>query len=168
MRRLAAVLLMFALSGCGADDVLPAPEAIASPPPSEQVPHRGVALSCGQTRVGLPAMPEGLTRAGSFARLGSLTRQLEVKGVIWRREDEQMYVGVVCGARTAEEFVTLVARSSLTAYKGMPALRWNTRTGVRNFMWLERPGTAVYIAATPGLAAQIRHVAAGVALDQAP
>ncbi|MFF4619373.1 hypothetical protein [Nonomuraea jabiensis] len=167
MRRLAAVLLMFALSGCGADDV-PAPESIASPPPPEQLPHEGLSLSCGQTRVGLPAMPEGLTRAGSFGRLGSLTRPLEVKGVIWRREDEQMYVGVVCGARSADEFVTLVARSSLTAYKGMPALRWNTRTGVRNFMWLERPGTAVYIAATPGLAAQIRHVAAGVALDRAP
>ncbi|MFG6200426.1 hypothetical protein [Nonomuraea sp. JJY05] len=167
MRRLAAVLLMFALSGCGADDV-PAPEAITTPPPSAHVPRKGAALSCGQTKVGLPAMPEGLTRAGSFGRLGSLTRPLEVKGVIWRREDEQLYVGVVCGARTAEEFVTLVASSSLTAYKGMPALRWNTRTGVRNFMWLERPGTAVYIAATPGLAAQIRNVAAGVALDQAP
>ncbi|MGV9383254.1 hypothetical protein ACWDRB_46080 [Nonomuraea sp. NPDC003707] len=167
MRRLAAVLLMFALSGCGADDV-PAPEAIASPPSSAHAPHQGVWLACGQTKVGLPAMPEGMTRAGSFGRLGSLTRPLEAKGVIWRREDEQMYVGVVCGARTAEEFVTLVARSSLTAYRGMPALRWNTRTGVRNFMWLQRPGTAVYIAATPGLAAQIRHVAAGVALDQAP
>ncbi|MEV4582654.1 hypothetical protein AB0K16_56530 [Nonomuraea jabiensis] len=166
MRRLAAVLLMFALSGCGADDV-PVPEAIASPPPVEQVPHKGASLSCGQTRVGLPAMPEGLTRAGSFGRLGSLTRPLEVKGMIWRREDEQMYVGVVCGARSADEFVTLVARSSLTAYKGMPALRWNTRTGVRNFMWLERPGTAVYIAATPGLADLIRDVAAGVALDPA-
>ncbi|MEU6777692.1 hypothetical protein ABZ912_00720 [Nonomuraea angiospora] len=167
MRRLAAVLLMFALSGCGADDV-PAPEAIGSPPPSADASHQGVWLTCGQTRVGLPAMPEGMTRAGSFGRLGSLTRPLEAKGVIWRREDEQMYVGVVCGARTAEEFVTLVASSSLTAYKGMPALRWNTRTGVRNFMWLQRPGTAVYIAATPGLAAQIRHVAAGVALAQAP
>ncbi|MET7337192.1 hypothetical protein [Nonomuraea sp. NPDC005650] len=165
MRRLAAVLLMFALGGCGADD-LPVPEAIGTPPPSAHAAHKGTALTCGQTRVELPAMPEGLARVGSFARLGSLTRPLEVKGLIWRREDEQMYVGVVCGARTADEFVTLVAKSSLTAYKGMPALRWTTRTGVRNFMWLERPGTAVYIAATPGLAAQIRHIAAGVGLDR--
>jgi hypothetical protein len=69
---------------------------------------------------------------------------------------------VVCGVRTAEQFATLVARSTLTAYKGRPALRWTTKRGLRNFMWLERPGTAVYIGATPGLAPQIKHIAAGV------
>jgi hypothetical protein len=29
-------------------------------------------------------------------------------------------------------------------------------------MWLERPGTAVYIGATPGLAGHISRVAAGI------
>ncbi|TMR89458.1 hypothetical protein [Nonomuraea basaltis] len=167
MRRLAAVLLVFALSGCGGGDGVPKSRATATAsadatPPAEPATGETLSLSCGTTKVRLPAMPANLTRAGSFARLHSLTRPLDVKGMIWRENDEQLYVGVVCGVRTAEQFVTLVARSTLTAYKGRPALRWNTRSGLRNFMWLERPGTAVYIGATPGLSPQIRRIAAGV------
>ncbi|MEV1167013.1 hypothetical protein [Nonomuraea sp. NPDC049784] len=168
MRRLAAVLLVFTLAACGSGDTpVSEPESQAMPPPTP-VPHEGRSLACGSTDVKLPAMSKGLIRAGSFARLGSLTRQLEVKGLIWRKNDEELYVGVVCGVRSVEQFVTLVARSTLTAYKGRPALRWTTRTGLRNFMWLERPGTAVYLAATPGLAAQIKQIAAGVTLKPAP
>ncbi|MEQ4714929.1 hypothetical protein [Nonomuraea sp. B19D2] len=168
MRRLAAALLIFALAACGGDDMPGSePESHAMPPPTH-VPQEGRSLACGPTDVRLPAMPEGLTRTGSFARLGSLTRRLEVNGLIWRENDEELYVGVVCGVRTAEQFATLVARSTLTVYKGRPALRWTTRTGLRNFMWLERPGTAVYIAATPGLAAHIKRIAAGVTLSPAP
>ncbi|GAA3244424.1 hypothetical protein [Nonomuraea helvata] len=168
MRRLAAVLLVFALAGCGSGDTpVSEPESHAMPPPTP-VPHEGRTLACGPTDVRLPAMREGLTRRGSFARLESLTRRFEVSGLIWRENDEELYVGVVCGVRTAEQFATLVARSTLTAYKGRPALRWNTRTGLRNFMWLERPGTAVYIGATPGLVGEIRRIAARVALSPAP
>lgn len=85
-----------------------------------------------------------------------------MRGRIWREDDERVYVGVVCGVQTAERFSTLVARSTLTLYQGKPALRWITRTGMRNFMWLERPGTAVYIGATPGLATEIRLIAADI------
>jgi len=111
-------------------------------------------------------MPRTLTRSGTFGRLGSLTRRLTVRGVTWRdAEGEQLRVGVVCGVRTAEQFATLVARSTLTAFRGRPALRWTTRGDLRNFMWLERPGTAVYVAATPGLSAQLRQTAAGISQD---
>ncbi|MFG1709025.1 hypothetical protein ACFLIM_38125 [Nonomuraea sp. M3C6] len=161
MRRLAAVLLIFTLTACGGGDDVPQPQA-TSPPPKPVTTRKSGSLACGATRVQFSAKPAGLTRAGSFARLASLNRPLEVRGVIWRENDEQVYVGVVCGVRTAEQFATLVAGSTLTAYKGRPALRWITRTGLRNFMWLERPGTAVYIGATPGLATQIKQIAAGV------
>lgn len=169
MRRLAAVLLVCALTGCAGGDDVPTPRATTStavtpttPPSPEPARARGLSLSCGAIKVTLPAMPLGLSRAGSFTRLASLTRRLDVEGLVWRRDDEHMYVGVVCGVRTAEQFATVVARSRLTAYKGRPALRWTTRGGLRNFMWLEQPGTAVYIGATPGLAGQIRDIAAGV------
>ncbi|RVX47071.1 hypothetical protein EDD27_9992 [Nonomuraea polychroma] len=166
MRRPTAVLLVLALTGCGAGEV-PEPEptgitATAVPSSPEPARSKTVSLSCGDTDVHLAAVPAELRRAGSFAHLASLARRLDVDGLIWRRNDEHLYVGVVCGVRTAEQFATLVARSTLTAYKGRPALRWTTKRGLRNFMWLERPGTAVYIGATPGLAPQIRHIAAGV------
>ncbi|TYB52737.1 hypothetical protein FXF51_50620 [Nonomuraea sp. PA05] len=176
MRRLAAVLLMFTLTACGAigggdgDSDGRDGGAEARDPrttPSQQEPDvtgsGTLSLSCdGDTDVRVPASPAGLTPAGTFARLDSLTRPHKVEGRIWSDNDERMYVGVVCGVRTAEQFATLVARSALTAYKGKPALRWTTRTGVRNFMWLERPGTAVYIGATPGLADDIRPIAADI------
>ncbi|MFB4272135.1 hypothetical protein [Nonomuraea sp. GTA35] len=169
MRRLAAVLLMLTLAACGAggsgrgggDEVQ---EPWSTPPqPKPAITGSGtVALSCDDTGVRVPASPAGLTPAGTFARLDSLARPLKVEGRIWSDNDERMYVGVVCGVRTAEQFATLVARSTLTAYQGKPALRWTTRTGVRSFMWLERPGTAVYIGATPGLADDIKPIAADI------
>ncbi|MGW0807498.1 hypothetical protein [Nonomuraea sp. NPDC002799] len=167
MRRLAAGFLLLALTACGTGGEAPRPRAEetapATPPLAEPVPGKSSGrLGCGATKVAFPAMPAGLTREGSFARLGSLTRRLTVKGTTWRENDEQVYVGVVCGVRAAEQFATLVDRSTLTAYKGRPALRWTTRTGMYNFMWLARPGTAVYIAATPGLATEIKPIAAGV------
>ncbi|SEH00284.1 hypothetical protein SAMN05444920_11618 [Nonomuraea solani] len=162
MRRLVAALLMFALSACGAGaGEEPAPKA--TPPPSKpEFTRKAIALSCDDTQVRVPATLPGLDRAGSFNRLDSLAKPLKVKGVIWSHNDERVYAGVVCGARTAEQFATLVARSALTVYRGKPALHWTTRTGLRNFMWLERPGTAVYVAATPGLSAEIKPMAADI------
>ncbi|NJP97878.1 hypothetical protein HCN51_52110 [Nonomuraea sp. FMUSA5-5] len=174
MRRLAAVLLMLTLTGCGGaggdgGEVQGSSTTPPSPSPSSSPSHEpagagsdSISLSCDGTDVRVPASPAGLTPAGAFGRLDSLTRPLKVEGRIWSDNDERMYVGVVCGVRTAEQFATLVARSTLTAYKGKPALRWTTRTGVRSFMWLERPGTAVYVGATPGLADDIRPIAADI------
>ncbi|MEU6720914.1 hypothetical protein ABZ897_56475 [Nonomuraea sp. NPDC046802] len=169
MRRLTAVLLMFlTLTACGGKDEVPEPPAQeaahVTPAPVRPAPVKGSSLSCGAAKVVFPAMPEGMAREGSFTRLRSLSRPLRVRGVTWRESDEEVRVGVVCGVRTAEQFATLVSRSSLTVYRGRPALRWNTRGGLRNFMWLERPGTAVYIATTPGLATEIRPIAAGVTM----
>ncbi|TDE20890.1 hypothetical protein E1295_46915 [Nonomuraea mesophila] len=177
MRRTAAMLLVCGLlPGLAACDDLIArarptetptdassrPVHSASPTPEPETQHPAIALSCGSVDVYVPASPAGLARAGSFARLHSLKRRVKVKGLTWQDNDERLYVGVVCGVRTAEQFVTLVARSTLSAYWGKPALHWTTRNGLRNFMWLERPGTAVYIAATPGLAAEIRPLAAEI------
>nr|SBO92007.1 hypothetical protein BN4615_P1521 [Nonomuraea gerenzanensis] len=158
---------MLTLTACGAGGGGEGQEPRTTPPRPEPVTTSGssgstIALSCDGTDVRVPAAPSGLTPAGTFARLDSLARPHKVEGRIWSDNDERMYVGVVCGVRTAEQFATLVARSTLTAYGGKPALRWTTRTGVRNFMWLERPGTAVYIGATPGLADDIRPIAADI------
>ncbi|GAA4974335.1 hypothetical protein GCM10023334_100130 [Nonomuraea thailandensis] len=158
---------MLTLAACGGGgggrDGAREPSSIP-PQPKPAITGSGdtIELSCGDTGVRVPASPAGLTPAGTFGRLDSLTRPLKVEGRIWSDNDERMYVGVVCGVRAAEQFATLVARSTLTAYQGKPALRWTTRTGVRSFMWLERPGTAVYVGATPGLADDIRPIAADI------
>ncbi|TDD09567.1 hypothetical protein [Nonomuraea diastatica] len=177
MRRTAAVLLVCGLMpGLAACDALagqapPAdtgtdagsrPVRSASPPPKPDTQRQTIALACNSTKVPVPASPAGLARAGSFARLESLRRRTKVRGLTWQQDDERLYVGVVCGVYTAEQFVTLVARSKLSAYWGKPALQWTTRNGLRNFMWLERPGTAVYIGATPGLTAEIRPLASEI------
>ncbi|MEV0165018.1 hypothetical protein ACGFJC_16585 [Nonomuraea fuscirosea] len=163
MRRLAAVLLMFTLTACGVGGDPTPPLQATLPPPKPVITRKNMAsLSCDDTKVHVPAEIPGLDDAGKFARLDSLRQRLKVRGRIWREDDERVYVGVVCGVQTAERFSTLVARSTLTLYQGKPALRWITRTGMRNFMWLERPGTAVYIGATPGLATEIRLIAADI------
>ncbi|WP_043624743.1 hypothetical protein [Nonomuraea candida] len=178
MRRLAAVLLLCTLTACGsgggggdggaggggAAGSGEEPDILATlPPPKPAVTRSGTPpLSCGGTEVRVPAAPAGLTREGGFSRLDSLRRPLKVKGRIWSDDDERLYVGVVCGVRTAERFATLVGKATLTAYHGKPALRWTTRTGVRSFMWLEEPGTAVYIGATPGLTSEIKPLATDI------
>ncbi|GAA3645581.1 hypothetical protein GCM10022224_005370 [Nonomuraea antimicrobica] len=171
MRWLAAVLLvsaltMPALTGCGAvADEPPEPRPTLPPPRPAVTGEDTISLACDETEVRIPGSPSGLAPAGTFARLDSLSSPLEVSGRIWSDQDERMYVGVVCGVRTAEQFATLVAKSSLAAYRGKPALHWTTRTGVRSFMWLERPGTAVYIGATPGLTSEIRPIATDITAD---
>ncbi|MBF8193867.1 hypothetical protein ITP53_50970 [Nonomuraea sp. K274] len=165
-RTAAAVILVLALTACESGGAPDSHQGSVATPPSPAAPDEF--LACGSTEMRIPGMPPGLRRAGSFHRLDSLTRELEVKGLTWRESGERVYVGVVCGVRTAEGFATLVARSRLSVYRGRPALRWTTRTGLRNFMWLERPGTAVYVATTPGLASLIKQIAAGITRTPAP
>ncbi|MEV0622499.1 hypothetical protein AB0I81_54925 [Nonomuraea sp. NPDC050404] len=171
MRQLtAAVLLVCTLTACGGGGGsggggggAPGPRTSTTPHPEPAVTRSiTITLSCDDTEVWVPASPAGLTPAGSFARLDSLQRPMEVSGRVWSDNDERLYVGVVCGARTPEQFATLVAKSTLTVYQGKPAVRWTTRTGVRSFMWLERPGTAVYIGATPGLSDEIKPIATDI------
>ncbi|MEV4838562.1 hypothetical protein AB0K05_28940 [Nonomuraea sp. NPDC049486] len=154
MRRLATVLLTLSLAACGPS--APAPQ-IGRPSPVAAV--TGPTLSCGSAPVGVAAMPVGTTRSGTFRHVRSLTRKLKVRGETWSRGAERLHVGVVCGVRTAEEFATLVGRATLGMHHGKPALSWETRGDLHNFMWLERPGTAVYVAATPGLSTEIDRIA---------
>ncbi|WP_336216843.1 hypothetical protein [Nonomuraea sp. LPB2021202275-12-8] len=156
MRRLAAVILMLCLAACGPA----APKTpVARPSP---VTQPGPTLACGSVPVKIAAIPAGAVEAGRFARVKSLSEPLEVKGQTWSLGEEELRVGVVCGVRSAERFAALVSRAGLVMHDGKPALHWETRGGVRHFMWLERPGTAVYIAATGGIAGQIAKIAAGV------
>lgn len=165
MWRLAPAVLMLALAACGsgpaavdAGGPTEAPTAGPSPAPAPT----GPSLSCGTAPVTITHVPEGLARGPGFGRIKSLTRPLEVHGLSWRGAGEELRVGVVCGVHSAERFATLVTRSSLVAHLGKPALHWRTRGDVRNFMWLERPGTAVYVAVTPGLARELAEIAGGV------
>ncbi|MFG1941672.1 hypothetical protein [Nonomuraea sp. NPDC048826] len=157
MRRLATVFLTLSLAACGASD--PAPR-IDRPSPVAAV--AGPEFSCGSSSVQVAAMPLGTTKSGTFRRIKSLTRDLKVRGETWSRGGERLHVGVVCGIRTAEEFAALVDRATLGMHRGNPALSWETRGGMHNFMWLERPGTAVYVAATPGLSTEIDRIADAV------
>ncbi|WP_113703659.1 hypothetical protein [Nonomuraea lactucae] len=161
MRRLAPAILVLALVACGPDTVSLRPGRLTATPATPAT-RQGPSLTCGSAPVTVTYLPEGLSRGPRFARIRSLTRPLEVRGLSWRGAGEELRVGVVCGVRSAGRFATLVSRSVLYAHRGRPALRWRTRGGVRNHMWLERPGTAVYVAATPGLAREVRRVAAGV------
>lgn len=155
-----ALLLVLALAGCAATpESRPARSARSS---AEPAPPAGATLACGTRKVHVGHAPAGLSRGAKFTRIKALTRRFKVKGVEFTGDEGAIKVGVVCGVRSAEQFATLVTRSHLTMYKGRPALRWRTRGDVRNFMWLDRPGTAVYIAATPDLASQIAPVAAAI------
>ncbi|MEU0572405.1 hypothetical protein ABZ297_44345 [Nonomuraea sp. NPDC005983] len=164
MRRLTAPSLMLSLAVCGTlslsacGTAVPAIPTAAPAPSVSEVPT----LTCGSGPVGITRLPDGLTRTGAFTRLASLTKRLKVQGWAWKGGGEEVRVGVVCGVRSAEVFATLVRRSSLGAYHGKPALRWRTSGGTRAFMWLERPGTAVFVTATPGLAAELNRIVGGV------
>ncbi|NUW45698.1 hypothetical protein [Nonomuraea rhodomycinica] len=166
MRRcLASAIIVLAVAGCGSDvPVTHTARTTPGPVTVHETPYPD--LTCGDGSVTLTYVPSGLSRGPAFNRVKSLTRKLHVRGRTWRGSGgEQLLVGVVCGVRSVETFAGLVSRAGLGAYEGMPALRWRTRGDMRNFMWLERPGVAVYVAATPGLAHEVRDVADGVALD---
>ncbi len=158
MRRLAAAILVLGLTACGPTT----PKIPVARPSNAPITQPGPALACGAVPVRIRAMPEGAAKSGTFRRVRSLTERLKVKGQIWSLGDERLYVGVVCGVRSPERFASLVARAGLVMHQGKPALHWRTRGGVRHFMWLERPGTAVYVAATQAIAGQIAKVAASV------
>jgi hypothetical protein len=174
MRRLAAAaILTLALAGCGPDRSPSLPDGLAGSPgasstatpdaaPATPAPPRGPVLDCGAAPLAITYLPEGLREGPGFAKIKALTQPLDVRGLSWRAAGEELRVGVVCGIRSAGRFSTLVSRSYLDTHDGRPALRWRTRGDVRNYMWLERPGTAVYVAATPGLAREVAKVVAGI------
>jgi hypothetical protein len=162
MRRLAAVILVLSLTACGPT----VPKIPIERPSNAPIVQAGLTLACGTVPVTITAMPEGAARSGTFERVSSLTEQLKVEGQIWRIGGGRLYVGVVCGVRSPERFASLVTTAGLVMHEGKPALHWSTRGGVRHFMWLERPGTAVYIAATRGITGQIAEVAASVRSEE--
>ncbi|MEV0144623.1 MULTISPECIES: hypothetical protein [unclassified Nonomuraea] len=163
--RLASAIIMLAVAGCGSG--APVTHTAHTTPGHATVhetPHPS--LTCGDGPLTITYVPSGLDPGPAFERIKSLTRRLDVRGLSWRGSGgEQLLVAVVCGVRSAETFATLVSRSGLGAYQGMPALRWRTRGDMRNFMWLQRPGVAVYVATTPGLADEVGEVAAGIVPD---
>ncbi|GAA0948044.1 hypothetical protein [Nonomuraea longicatena] len=157
-----AGLLVLALAGCTAK-----PDPVIIRPPVTPVPVPAVAFDCGQTEVRFRPPPTDLVAGAGFDRVRSFTRQVEVEGVEFTGAAGEIKIGVVCGVKTAEHFVTLVLRARLTAYDGRPALRWRTEPGQRHFMWLARPGTAVYISAASGLSDLIAPLAQGVSVGRA-
>lgn len=161
MRRLASVALMLTLSSCAGHTVPAARPAAPVTTPSPTLPE-GVKVSCGSGPLVVTELPSGVRRSGSFKQLKSIRGRLRVRGATWSHGRQTLYVGAVCGVRSVGQFATMVSRSSLRSYHGKPALRWTTRGGLTNFMWLDRPGTAVYIGATPALAPDVDRVAAGI------
>ena len=167
MRRLASVALMLTLGACGSHTVPVAQPTTPVTTPSP-APRKGVAVSCGSGPVLITELPSGVRRTGSFKRLRSIRGHLRVRGATWRDGHQTLLVGAVCGVRSVGQFATMVSRSSLRSYHGKPALRWTTRGGMTNFMWLDRPGTAVYIGATPALALDVDRIAAGIVTSATP
>ncbi len=159
MRRMGTIVLVLALTACGTA----APPGATTAPPSK-IAQRSPALSCGRDRVHLGAMPPGLTRAGAFTRIKALPRKLKVRGTTWRQGDQRLQAAVICGVRTAEQFATLVKRSTLGQQAGRPALSWHTKDGSIGYMWLARPGTAIYLSATPALAPHLPRIATATTL----
>ncbi|MFI9559865.1 hypothetical protein [Nonomuraea endophytica] len=156
MRRLAAVALVLALGGCGTA----VPESRVVPSPSPE-PARATVLGCGEQRITY-TVPAGLKRGDTITSIPGLSSRYEAQSVAFGSGDDTLWIGVVCGVHSAQRFVSLIGDSRLSTHEGRPALRWNTRGSVRHFMWLDRPGLAVYIAATPDLADQIATVASTI------
>jgi hypothetical protein len=157
-----AGLLVLALAGCTVK-----PDPVIIRPPVTPVPVPAVVFECGRAEVRFRPPPAELVAGGGFDRVRSFNRRVEVEGVEFTGAGGEVRIGVVCGVKTAEHFATLVLRARLTSYDGRPALRWRTEPDQRHFMWLARPGTAVYISAAPALADLIAPLAQGVSVGRA-
>ncbi|WP_327087740.1 hypothetical protein OIE66_36295 [Nonomuraea sp. NBC_01738] len=158
--RWGVVLLVLALSGCGTA----APETRVTRATDPPVSVKGPRLTCGDNTLKVAALPEGLSRDGRFARVAAITaKKVKIKGFVYGGAEGELRIGVVCGVKSVGQFATLVPRSRLTMHHGKPALRWRSKNASSNFLWLDSPGTAVYISATPALTSQITVVANAVA-----
>ncbi|WP_157254667.1 hypothetical protein [Nonomuraea typhae] len=157
MRGWAAVALVLTLGGCGAA----VPEARAVPSPSATPAVAPELAGCDGRRVTY-SVPDGLKQGAALTQVPGLPGRYAVVGQSYGSGDDTLWVGVVCGLRGAQQFATVISRAYLTTHAGRPALRWRTSGNVRHYMWLDRPGLAVYVAATPDLADRMSSVAATV------
>lgn len=149
MRRLAWLFVVLLAAGCGTAVQGTTP----TPAPSAAVQI----LFCGKSTVTLTRAPAG--QAKRFAKLELLVKpdKVRVRGLSWGKTR----VGVVCGVRSAEQFSTLVRTAQLDDLDGKPALRW-THNALHYLMWLDSPGTAVFIGAAPE---QLERILSGVKVD---
>lgn len=149
MRRLGLLFVMLAVAGCGGVD-----GATPSRKPSA-VAQTGPSLFCGKDTVTLTHRPAG--QASRFSKLELLVTpdKVRVRGLAWGKKTR---VGVVCGVNSAEHFATLVRKSRLDMHNGKPALRWTHKT-LRYLMWLDKPGTAVFVGAP---AAELDQLVSGI------
>ncbi|MEU6996754.1 hypothetical protein [Nonomuraea sp. NPDC046570] len=164
---LLAVLWLGGCGGCGASE--PAtPTAPPSPAPQQAVRPKAaaVSMSCGpKARLRTGYLPRGLKARTSLRAVRPLGK---VRGYRWKTADGQwLAVGVVCGVRGAGHLVSLVATASLDMHKGRPAIRW-TRGRSSYVLWLDRPGTAVLVAASSALTLEIPRVMTGIKGNPSP
>lgn len=132
MRCLRWLIVVLFAAGCGAAVQEAAPTATPTP----------ATLFCGKDTVTIAKPPSGPSKR--FSKLPLLVKpaKVRVRGLAWGQAD----IGVVCGVRSAEHFATLVKTAQLEMHNGRPALRW-THKSRHYLMWLDRPGTAVFVGA---------------------
>ncbi|GAA3121165.1 hypothetical protein GCM10010466_10120 [Planomonospora alba] len=118
----------------------------------------------------VPRIPERLTAGAGFTDLESLSEpeKVTVRGHGWSDErsveegGSALSVGVVCGVATERELRALVGHARRAApVRGRPAVEWVNELygGGRFVMWLERPGAAIFVGATPDLEAEAGRIA---------
>ncbi|MFC4057691.1 hypothetical protein ACFOWE_05265 [Planomonospora corallina] len=125
----------------------------------------------------LPRIPERLTVGGGFTDLESLSEpeKVTVRGHGWSDErsveegGSALSVGVVCGVASERELRALVGHARSTApVRGRPAVEWVNELygGGRFVMWLERPGAAIFVGATPDLETEAGRIAEGIRVQR--
>lgn len=132
MRRLWWLFVVLVVAGCGG--------AVREAPPTPAA--TAPALFCGKDSVTISSPPSGTPRRFATLKLLNKKGKVRVRGLAW----DGAQIGVVCGVTSAESFATLVRTAHLDMHNGRPALRWSTKS-LHYLMWLDRPGTAVFVGA---------------------
>ena len=162
MRAVIFAVVVLSLGGCSAQGPIAAPV----PPPAvhqqavRQQAAEGPSLTCGAkggVRTGY--LPRGLRSRSRLLRVRLLGR---VRGYRWRTDSgEWIAIALRCDVPGPRRLLTLVPRATLTMRRGRPAIRW-TRHHSSFFLWLDRPGVAVLVAASRGLRHEMPHVMSGI------
>jgi hypothetical protein len=159
MRLVLAALAVVTATGCGSP-VRGTQAALPTREPFVGTTVPAATLSCGARSPKLRVwhVPEVVTARRPLTGVRPLGK---VRGYRWKGLDGAwVNVGVRCGIRTAGQLAGLVGTATLDMHEGKPAIRW--KRGGTYVMWLERPGLAVFVGVSPGLAHETAAIVSGM------